>query len=107
MASVAFGKKLDDFFVVKSDGSWRSHGKSLPKGLSELLRDRKGRADLAWVSLGAEGEWCVKSRKGRVWWDGLSGEADEALSEILVEDRDSELRYIDFGTDETYFLLHK
>lgn len=107
VASVAFGKKLDDFFVVYSDGSWQSHGKSIPEGLNDLMKDRKDRADLMWVSLGSKGEWCARARNGRVWWEGVSDETDEALTEILSEEGENELSYIDFGTDETYFLLHK
>mmetsp|Transcript_18598 Transcript_18598/g.34452 ORF Transcript_18598/g.34452 Transcript_18598/m.34452 type:complete len:899 (+) Transcript_18598:133-2829(+) len=106
VVSVAFGKKLDDFFIVRSDGSWESNGSS-PAGLDGLMEDRKGRADLLWVALGANGEWCVRSKHGRVWWEGVSVEADEALADILAEDGENELKFIDFGKDDTYFLLHK
>jgi len=106
VVSVAFGKKLDDFFIVRSDGSWESNG-SLPAGLDGLMEDRKGRADLLWVALGANDEWCVRSKHGRVWWEGVSVEADEALADILAEDGENELKFIDFGKDDTYFLLHK
>jgi len=106
VVSVAFGKNLDDFFIVRSDGSWESDG-SLPTGLDGLMEDRKGRADLLWVALGANGEWCVRSKHGRVWWEGVSVEADEALADILAEDGENELKFIAFGKDDTYFLLHK
>jgi len=49
----------------------------------------------------------VKSKNGRVWWEGVSDEADEALAEVLAEDGENELRFVDFGTEGTYFLLHK
>jgi len=72
------------------------------------MKDRKGRADLLWVALGVNNdEWCVRSKGGRVWWEGVSEEADEALTDILAEDGESELKFIDFGTEDTYFLLHK
>mmetsp|Transcript_3715 Transcript_3715/g.8192 ORF Transcript_3715/g.8192 Transcript_3715/m.8192 type:complete len:863 (-) Transcript_3715:212-2800(-) len=106
VVSVAFGKDLDDFFVVRSDGSWESSGR-MPSSLETLLKDRNHRADLFWVSLGVNNEWCVRSKGGRVWWEGLSEEADEALADILSEDSDGQLAFIDFGTDETYFLLHR
>mmetsp|Transcript_29615 Transcript_29615/g.62799 ORF Transcript_29615/g.62799 Transcript_29615/m.62799 type:complete len:753 (-) Transcript_29615:182-2440(-) len=106
VVSVALGKQLDDYFVVWSDGSWEAHG-SLPSGLESLMNDRKDRADLLWVALGVNGEWCAKAKNGRVWWDGVSDEADEALSEILADDGETVLKFIDFGTDEAYFLLHK
>lgn len=106
VASVAFGRDLDDFFVVRSNGSWEAHG-SLPSGLEDLMNDRKDRADLLWVAMGVNGEWCVKAKNGVVWWGGCSEEADEALAEVLCEDSENELQYIDFGPDDTYFLLHK
>lgn len=72
------------------------------------MTDRDGRPDLLWVALGGDNdEWCVRSKGGRVWWEGLSEEADDALVEILAEEGDTQLEYIDFGTQETYFLLHK
>ena len=49
----------------------------------------------------------VKSKNGRVWWEGVSDEADEALAEVLAEDGENELRFVDFGTEGTYFLLHE
>ncbi|KAL7536785.1 hypothetical protein ACHAXR_007392 [Thalassiosira sp. AJA248-18] len=115
IVSVAFGKELADFFVVgppllcprvQSDGAWEAHG-NLPSGLEELMTTRKGRADLHWVALGVNDEWCVRAKNGRVWWEGVSDEADEALADILAKDGENELKYIDFGIDETYFLLHK
>ena len=105
IASVAFGPELDDWFVVFSDGSWEANG-DLPSGLDELMENRKGRADLLWVALGVNDEWCVSARNGRVWWDGVSEEADEALADILA-DGENELKWVDFGPDESYFLLHK
>jgi len=106
VASVAFGNDLDDFFVVRTDGSWEMRG-SLPLGLECLMNDRNNRADLRWVQLGSNGEWAVKAKNGRVWWDGVSEEADEGMAEVLAEDGENELRFIDFGSDNTYFLLHK
>ena len=78
------------------------------------MKDRRGQADLLWVALGADkDEWCVRSKgsrrskNGRVWWGGTSKEADEALRDILVENGDIELKYIDFGTKDSFFLLYK
>ena len=62
VASVAFGEDLDDFFVVRTDGSWEMNG-SLPSGLECLMNDRNNRADLRWVQLGSNGEWAVKAKK--------------------------------------------
>jgi hypothetical protein len=106
IASVAFGKEIDDFFVVRSDGTWESHG-VMPPGLNKLMRDRRNKADLLWVSLGVSGEWCVKAKNGKVWWGNVSDEADETLADITAEDSECEVKYIDFGTSETYFILFK
>lgn len=54
---IAFGKELDDFFVVYSDGSWNANGCDLPKGLEKLMRDRRGIGDLTWVAIGDKGEY--------------------------------------------------
>jgi hypothetical protein len=106
IASVAFGKEIDDYFVVRSDGTWESHG-DMPPGLDKLMRDRRNKADLLWVSLGVSGEWCVKARNGRVWWGNVSDEVDEMLADITAKDSEREVKYIDFGTSETYFILYK
>lgn len=102
IVSVSFGKKLDDLFVVLSNGSWEAHG-DLPPGLEQLMKDRNDRADLLWAAVGVNGEWCVKSNTGSVWWGNVSVEADEALSEVLAQD----VMFIDFGMDGCYFLLYK
>ena len=78
------------YFMHRSDGSWESNGSS-SAGLDGLMEDRKGRANLLWVALGANGEWCVRSKHGRVCWEGVSVEADEALADILAEDGENEL----------------
>ncbi len=65
IASVAFGKELDDYFIVRSDGLWESY-EVLPLGLEELMHNCNFRADLLWAALGIDGEWCVKSKQGRV-----------------------------------------
>ena len=71
--------------------------------LDNLMKTRKGRADLVWVGVGVDEEWFVRSKNDRVWWEGVSDEADEALAAILAEDGENELKFIDFGKVETYF----
>jgi len=105
VASVAFGKELDDFFVVFTDGSWECDGE-LHKGLDKLLIDRGHRADLLWVSLGPHNEFCVKARNGRIWWGGVSDEINEALFDI-TEGSETDVKYISFGVDGSYFLTHR
>jgi hypothetical protein len=104
VASVAFGKELDDFFVVFTDGSWEYDG-CLHQGLNKLLKDRRYLDDLLWVSLGPENEFCLKAKNGRVWWGGVSEEISEALLDIT--EGETKVKYISFGIDGTYFLTHR
>ncbi|KAL7483428.1 hypothetical protein ACHAW6_009073 [Cyclotella cf. meneghiniana] len=112
VASIAFGNKYEDFFLVRNDGSWEYNG-DLPRSLEQLLQDRRGRGDLKWVSLGPNQEWCLKANNGRIWWGGVSKEVDEHLTGILIEDEENasacchDLKFIDFGEDDTFFLLHR
>lgn len=103
VASVAFGREIEDFFVVFTDGSWECDG-FLHKGLDKLLDDRGNLADLLWVSLGPDNQWCLKARNGRVWWGGVSDEISEALFDI-TDARETDVKYISFGVDDSYFLL--
>ena len=103
VASVAFGREIEDFFVVFTDGSWECDG-FLHKGLDKLLDDRGNLADLLWVSLGPDNQWCLKARNGRVWWSGVSDEISEALFDI-TDARETDVKYISFGVDDSYFLL--
>ena len=103
VASVAFGREIEDFFVVFTDGSWECDG-FLHKGLDKLLDDRGNLADLLWVSLGPDNQWCLKARNGRVWWSGVSDEISDALFDI-ADARETDVKYISFGVDDSYFLL--
>jgi hypothetical protein len=87
IASIAFGRRFDDFFLVRNDGSWECNG-DMPRNLDKLLEDRGDRADLEWVALGPSNEWCLKAKNERVWWGGVSEEVDDHLSRILIEDED-------------------
>ncbi|KAL3796616.1 hypothetical protein ACHAWO_010320 [Cyclotella atomus] len=110
VASIAFGRRFDDFFLVRSDGSWECNG-NMPRSLDELLEDRGDRADLEWVSLGPHDEWCIKAKNERIWWGGVSEEVDDHLSRILIEDEDygrvNDLKFIDFGVNDAFFLLYQ
>ena len=55
VSSVAFGTKMDTWFVVFRDGSWEYRGKGIPEGLEALLLDRREQADLETVTLGPQG----------------------------------------------------
>ena len=57
VSSVAFGTKMDTWFVVFRDGSWEYRGKGIPEGLEALLLDRREKADLETVTLGPSGEF--------------------------------------------------
>lgn len=103
VSSIAFGNGFEDFFLVRNDGSWECVG-DMPRGLDKLLEDRRFKADLEWVSLGPDNEWCLKAKNGRIWWGGVSEEVDEHLSTIAIED---DLKFIDFGENHSFFLLHQ
>ena len=83
----------------------------MPKGLVKLLHDRRDRGDLAWVVLGPNNEWCLKAKNERIWWGGVSEEVDDHLSRILMEDEENgkltDLKFIDFGVEDSFFLLHQ
>lgn len=104
IASVAFGKESDTFFVVFSDGSWECGGE-LHDELDKLLTDRGNRADLVWVSLGPKNEFCLKARNGRIWWGGVSEEIGELLFDI-TDGSEHEVDYISFGVDGSFFLTY-
>jgi hypothetical protein len=110
IASIAFGRRFDDFFLVRTDGSWECNG-DLHRSLDKLLDDRRGRADLEWVALGPNNEWCLKARNERIWWGGVSEEVDDHLSRILIEDEENgtvgDLKFIDFGVNDAFFLLYQ
>jgi len=105
IASVAFGREFDDFFVVLTDGSWECDGE-LHEELDKLLNDRGNRDDLVWVSLGPDDEFCLKAKNGRIWWGGVSDEISELLFDI-TDGNENEVDYISFGVDGSYFLTHR
>ena len=110
IACIAFGRKFDEFFLVRNDGSWECNG-DMPESLDQLLADRRDKADLEWVSLGPNNEWCLKARNDRIWWGGVSEEVDDHLSRVLIEDEEhgrmNDLKFIDFGVNDTFFLLYQ
>ena len=69
--TVAFGRTFESHFIVYEDGGWSYMG-DIPDGLQKQIEKRDKRADLACVSLGPDGEWYLKARNGKAWWNGLS-----------------------------------
>ena len=67
--SIAFGEYFDSYCIVYDDGwcwwSWRGWA---PKGFLDVLRRRQGRADLAFVSFGENGDYFVRAQNGKCWW---------------------------------------
>jgi len=107
--SVAFGATYDTFFVVFGDGSWKAHGKSVPRALLDKLEERRLKAstsisghkiarggnDLVCVNLGPSGEWFLRVENGRMWFGGISEDLDVVTHDILQAG--SFLHFIDFG----------
>ena len=104
IASVAFGKGFNDFFIVFKNGSWQCGGE-LHEELDKLLTDRRDRADLEFVSIGPNNEYFLKAKNGRFWWGGVACEIDELLFDI-AERNAIDVCYVSFGVDGTYFLCH-
>ena len=102
--SVAFGGAWDTWFIVFHDGSWKCQGRSIPDELEEKLAERGDRPDLVCVNLGPHGEWFLKARNGRLWWGGISDEADSAICELL--DAGHDLNIIDFGEGGSYYVSY-
>lgn len=102
--SVSFGQSWDTFFVVFSDGSWKLAGRTIPDDLEEKLAAREDRPDLVCCHLGPSGEWFLKTRSGRMWWGGISDEADAAIIDLL--DSGHEINVLDFGEDGSYYVSY-
>ena len=105
VSSVAFGTKMDTWFVVFKDGSWEYRGKGIPEGLERLLQDRRSKADLETVTLGPSGEWFVKARNGKMWWGGTSDDFDELMD--YLEESERSPTFVDFGQYNAYFVTHE
>jgi len=100
--SVSFGKTFDTFFVVFHDGSWQYQGRGIPESLEEKLEERDCRADLMTVNLGPEGEWFLKAKNGRMYWDEISDELDGEINDML--DSGKYMHHMDFGEGGSFFL---
>lgn len=100
--SVSFGKTFDTFFVVFHDGSWQYQGRGIPESLEEKLEERDCKADLVTVNLGPQGEWFLKAKNGRMWWNEISEELDQEINDIL--DSGKYLHFMDFGEGGSFFL---
>ncbi|KAL3945075.1 MAG: hypothetical protein SGBAC_000866 [Bacillariaceae sp.] len=100
--SVSFGKTYDTFFIVFHDGSWQYQGRGIPESLEEKLEERDCRADLVTVNLGPEGEWFLKAKNGRMWWNEISDELDGEINDIL--DSGKYIYHMDFGAGGSFFL---
>jgi hypothetical protein len=102
--TVAFGQDDDSYFVVYDDGSWAYS--DIPSGLRELIESRARRADLQAVSLGPAGEWFLRANNGRCWWGGWS--SDSPLPDYIgkIEEDDGDVKFIDFGYDDTYIIRY-
>mmetsp|Transcript_7173 Transcript_7173/g.10279 ORF Transcript_7173/g.10279 Transcript_7173/m.10279 type:complete len:561 (-) Transcript_7173:45-1727(-) len=104
VSSVAFGKDFDTFFIVYKDGSWEYEGE-IPIGLEEILDDRQNRDDLVFVTLGSNGEWCLKAENRKMWWGGVSDEMDDCFDEISNEKKI--MKFVDFGENDSYFMSYE
>ena len=95
VASVAFGRGFDAYFIVYADGSWCHAG--APKALETKITATGARCDLACVSLGPAGEWFVRTKSGGCWWGGQRPEHRVAVDRVKAG-----VRFLDFGAEGTY-----
>ena len=95
VASVAFGRGFDAYFIVYADGSWCHAG--APKALEAKITATGARCDLACVSLGPSGEWFVRTKNGGCWWGGQRPEHRAAVDRVKTG-----VRFLDFGAEGTY-----
>jgi len=104
---VAFGRAIDDVFVVYQDSTWKRGGK-MPEGLEQLLKEEKNISDnLDCVTMGANGEYFVKSKDGQMFWGGVSDKITQVFNE--QEEENKTLEFIDFGgtpgSAGSYFMI--
>jgi len=97
VASVAFGSTWTSYFVVFDNGGWNYGG--IPDGLSDLIRRRNRRADLVSVALGPDGEWFLRARNGKCWWNGTSHAFDKFAYKRSP-------MFVDFGCNDTYIIRY-
>ena len=95
VASVAFGRGFDAYFIVYADGSWCHAG--APKALETKITATGARCDLACVSLGPADEWFVRTKSGGCWWGGQRPEHRVAVDRVKAG-----VRFLDFGAEGTY-----
>lgn len=102
VASVAFGKDWEDYFVVFEDGGYQSYG--APYGLAEKLKARGKRGDLEKVTLGPDGEWSLWAKNGRAWWGGMDTDTLNKISNLQKEGNN--ITDLKFGDNGRYFIRY-
>jgi hypothetical protein len=103
---IAFGRTVNDFIVVYEDGTWK-HSGTIPRDLENLLHSKNGETILvSCITLGVNGEYFLKDRRGNMWWGGLSDVVHEVVDEVLEDG--NEIDFMDFGSlKDSYFLIYK
>jgi hypothetical protein len=97
--SVAFGAQMDSYFIVYEDGWYQ--GSNVPKSLIKILEDRGRKADLDCVSLGPDGEYYMRAKNGRAWWEGTSKE-----NLATINEGGSRVKFVDFADNDAFLFRY-
>ena len=97
--TVAFGEDWDSYFVVFDDGWWSCN--NVAQGLLDLIKTRRNAPDLSAVSLGPTGEWFLQAQNGRTWWGACAHVVDETDD---IQNQGGDIKFIDFGSDNSYII---
>jgi hypothetical protein len=93
--SVAFGTRVDSYFIVYKDG-WGQY-QNIPDSLNEIIEARNREPDLDCVSLGPDGEYYMRAKNGAAWCGGTS---KDNLA-IISQDKNRGM-FVDFADDDTF-----
>lgn len=85
VASVAFGRGWNSYFVVYADGYWSCS--DLPRELAGVIASRGNTDDLKHVNLGPNGEYFLEAHDGSMFWGGCAeevmGEAESVRGRVV------------------------
>ena len=94
--SVAFGRDFEDYAIVYEGGDSSYSG--VPTKVANILRSHK-KATLLSIALGSDGEFWIQMSH-RDWWNG----GQEFLG--VIKKLGSRVKFVDFGTDNAYFIRY-
>ena len=97
VVSVAFGENLEDYAIVWEDGSYSYSG--IPTKAANVLVSNKNKTLLN-IALGPNGEYWIKMSH-MSWFNG----GTEFLTS-MEQNKGRDVKFVDFGSDDTYILRY-